>query len=115
LKAGKYDITIDQGAGFELLIVFTADGEPVDFTGASARMHAREKVSSTETLFELTSDDDDITLGGLAGTVKLTMPAADTAELTFSKGVYDLEIAPAGREPYRLLEGSVYLSREVTR
>ena len=35
--------------------------------------------------------------------------------LRFSRAVYDLEIVPPGNEPYRLLEGYVFLDREVTR
>jgi hypothetical protein len=42
------------------------------------------------------------------------MSADDTAELDLTT-VYDLEIIPLVGEPYRLLEGYAFLSREVTR
>ena len=46
-EAGEYDITIEQGSGFSLPLVYEApEGSPVDFTGATARMHVREKYSS---------------------------------------------------------------------
>ena len=43
------------------------------------------------------------------------MTAAETAALTFSRGVYDLEIVPPAGEPYKIIKGNVYLKREVTR
>ena len=43
------------------------------------------------------------------------MTAAATAVLKFSRAVYDLEITPPAAEPYRLLEGFVFLDREVRR
>lgn len=115
MKAGKYDITVEQGALFSLPLEFTADDVLVDLTGAQARLQARTSVSAKTKLFELTTENGGITLGGVAGTITLTMTAATTAALSFDRGVYDLEIAPVGGEPYRLLEGSVFLSREVTR
>jgi len=43
------------------------------------------------------------------------MTAAAAPLLKFAKAVYDLEIVPDGNQPYRLLQGNVFLSREVTR
>jgi hypothetical protein len=43
------------------------------------------------------------------------MSADDTADLTFSRGVYDLEIVPPAGEPYKIIKGNVFLKREVTR
>ena len=75
MKAGKYDITIEQGAGFELPLSYTADGDLVDLTGSRARLQMREKVGSSVVLVELTTENDGITLGGVDGTITLTMTA----------------------------------------
>lgn len=112
--AGKHDIVIEQGAGFALPLTFTADGTPVDFTGSTAKMQIREKTGSSVVLVELSTANSRITLAA-DGTLEATLTAEVTAGLKFSDAVYDLEITPMSGEPYRLLEGRVFLDREVTR
>jgi hypothetical protein len=114
-EAGEYDITIEQGSGFSLSLVYEApEDSPVDFTGSTGRMHVRSKYSSTDTLIELTTENGGIELGD-DGSIELSMAADDTAGLTFSRGVYDLEIVPSVGEPYKIIKGNVFLAREVTR
>jgi len=114
-EAGEYDITIEQGSGFTLPITYEApEGSAVDFTGSTARLHARLKFGSPDALFELTTENDDIALGD-DGTVTLSISAEDTSELIFSKGLYDLEVVPPAGEPYKISKGNVFLKREVTR
>jgi hypothetical protein len=114
-EAGEYDITIEQGSGFSLSLTYEApEGSFVDFTGSTARLHVREKYSSTDTLIELTTENGGIELGN-DGSIQLTMSAIDTAALSFSRGVYDLEIVPPVGEPYKIVKGNVFLKREATR
>jgi hypothetical protein len=115
LRAGRYDITIEQGAGFSLPITYKPGGQTADLTGSTARLQVRPKVGSSEKLIELTTTNGGITLDGPAGKLTLVMSAAATAALKFARAVYDLEVVPPAAEPYRLLEGNVFLSREVTR
>ena len=62
-EAGEYDITIEQGSGFSLPLTYEApEGSLVDFTGSTARLHARLKFSSADTLFELTTENVGIEL-----------------------------------------------------
>ena len=114
-EAGEYDITIEQGSGFSLPLTYEApEGSLVDFTGSTARLHARLKFSSADRLFELTTENGGIELTE-DGEITLSMSADDTADLTFSRGVYDLEIVPPAGEPYKIIKGNVFLNREVTR
>jgi hypothetical protein len=114
-EAGEYDITIEQGSGFSLALTYEApEGSLVDFTGSTGRLHVRSKYGATDKLIELTTENGGIELGD-DGSILLTMSADDTAELTFSRGMYDLEIVPPIGEPYKLIKGSVFLAREVTR
>jgi hypothetical protein len=90
-EAGEYDITIEQGPGFSLPLIYEAhEGSPVDFTGSAARLQVREKYSSSDTLIELTTENGGIELDD-EGSITLSMSADDTADLTFSRGVYDLD------------------------
>ena len=108
-EAGEYDITIEQGSGFSLPLIYEApEGSPVDFTGSTARSQVRSKYSSTDTLMELTTENGGIELGS-DGSTGLSMSADDTAELNFSRGVYDLEIVPPTGEPYKIIKGNVFL------
>ena len=114
-EAGEYDITIEQGSGFSLPLTYEApEGSLVDFTDSTGRLHVRSKYGATDKLIELTTENGGIDLGA-DGSVELSKPAADTAELNFSRGVYDLEIVPPTGEPYKIIKGNVFLKREVTR
>ena len=114
-EVGEYDITIEQGSGFSLPLTYEApEGSLVDFTGSTGRLHVRSKYGATDKLIELTTENGGIDLGA-DGSIRLTMSADDTAALTFSRGVYDLEIVPPTGEPYKIIKGNVFLKREVTR
>jgi len=112
----RFDITINQGATFELTITWKdSAGTAINLTGYTARMQVRETYSSSSTIISLTSGSG-ITLGGAAGTVAILISATTTAALTapFS-GVYDLELVSAGGVVTRLLQGAATVSPEVTR
>jgi len=112
--AGKYDITIEQGATFTLSMTVKKNGSPVDLTGYTARMQARPHAGSSAVYLDLSSVNK-ITLGGPAGTIVISLTAAETAALPTGTFVYDLElISPLGVTT-RLLAGRVVVSAEVTR
>lgn len=115
MTAGIYDIIIEKGATWNPIITWqNNDGTAIDLTGYSARLQVREPVTASTTLISLTSGSG-ITLGGTAGTIALLLSATDTAALSFEKGVYDLELVSGGGIVYRLLQGRVNVSSEVTR
>ena len=113
----RLNARIPQGAtyrGFDFTY-YDDDGDPHDLTGYSARMHIRAKHSDPDPpLYEALSGGD-ITLGGVAGTILIIIPAAVTAAWTFKEGVYDLELVTPGLEVIRLLEGHISVTPEVTR
>lgn len=117
----KVPLKIYQGATFfESWAWSTAPDEssaytPVDLTGCTARMQVRAKIDATTPLLTLTTENGGISLGGTAGTIELLIDADDTAALTWTSGVYDLEIVYPGGQVTRLAYGSVTVSPEVTR
>jgi uncharacterized protein YwbE len=118
MAAKVVNFTIEQGATFEHQVLWREEDTttPVSLTGYTARMHIREKLSSTEIMLALTSEPDGgITLGGLAGTVDIFITDDQTAALTRG-GVYDLEVERSS-DGYvvRLIQGTISLSKEVTR
>lgn len=117
MAAGVYDITIEQGADFNLPLTWKdGTGDPIDVSGYTARMQIRENFDSDDYIISLTSDaGGGITLGGILGTVTVSISAADTATLAQVEAVYDLELESPGGYVTRLTQGRVYISREVTR
>ena len=86
-----------------------------DYTGCTARMQLREDVDSSAVLWEMTTDNGRIALGGTAGTVDLLVDASTTAAIAWTGGVFDLEIVHPSGEVTRLAQGSCCVSPEVTR
>ena len=118
--ADEQTLNIDQGAYWSQVIEWQdANSAPINLTGYTARMQIRRKVTSADSLLELTTTNGRITLGGVLGTITLAIAAADTAALPATpsdrRWYYDLELVPAGGNVVRLLQGRVVVSPEVTR
>jgi hypothetical protein len=88
---------------------------PVNLSAYIGRMSVRSSVNSDTELLSLTSGAGDIVIDDVAKTITIVISAAVTAAITWRKGVYDLELESGSGVVTRLLEGSVTVSREVTR
>lgn len=117
MTPGKLNLTIYQGATFSRLIrLKDDDGDAIDLSGATVRMHIRATVTATATLLELTeANGRALVTDAAAGEITLLISATDTALLTFTTAVYDLEIEYLTGVVDRVLYGGVTLSLEVTR
>ena len=114
MLAGLLDITIEQGATFDLAFVYEdGSGNPIDMTGMTARMQLRRQYNSPDALFELTTENGRIAIDVPTGTITLNILAIETAILSGS-GVYDLELVN-GAVVNRLLEGSYSICLEATK
>ena len=75
MAAAKLDIYIEQGATFTLGLVWKdANTDPIDLTGYTARMQLRSNVAEETPLMSITSEDNEITLGGSSGTISIWAP-----------------------------------------
>lgn len=117
MAAFKLNLKIDQGATFRKLVTWKAGtpAVPVDLRFCTARMHVRAKITDAAPLLTLTTANGGITLGGAAGTIALYLSNAATTLITWTSGVYDLEIEFGAGDVRRLMAGSVTVSPEVTR
>lgn len=114
--AGTYDMVVDQGATLSRVITWKDPAKtPINVTGYTARMQVRPELASTTVTLELTTGNGRIALGGAAGTVTLTVSAADTTALVPGRYVYDLELVSGSGIVYRLLMGNFVVRGEVTR
>lgn len=126
MRAGKYDMTCEQGTTFiRTLAVLQPDlendptGETfeiMDLTGYTARMQVRRTLESTSKILDLTTSNGalDVVFQDQVNVVRIFLPADVTASVDTS-GVYDLELVNQGGEVSRLVEGNFIVVREVTR
>jgi hypothetical protein len=79
-------------------------------------MQVRQRHTSEDpAALNLTTENGGITLGGAAGTIAIVAAATSTGDITFKRGVYDLEMISASGIVTRLIEGVVTVTPEVTR
>jgi hypothetical protein len=88
---------------------------PKNLTNYTARMQIREDIEDASPLISLTSVAGDIVIDTANAGITVTIAADDTEDLDFDEAVYDLELEDVNGVVTRLLEGSVFLSDEVTR
>lgn len=105
----KGNLTVDQGANF-IYNIFLVDtsGTPFNITGYTGNAQIRKTyTSSSYTAMN-------VTVTGNSGLITLTMNAATTANLSFNRYVYDLELT-SNNVTSRILEGFVTVNPGVTR
>ena len=126
MSAGRYDITVEQGATFDLPLRYkTPAGTAVNLTGYSAKMQVREAPASAvfvEFNSQLTANGFIFLTGspenredGANGNVRVYMTAANTAAMPRFAGRYDLELRDTAGYVIRLLEGQFKIEPEITR
>ena len=117
VDANTIDINDINASGFK---PYTSGGyiqfnTPVDLTGFKARMTIKNRVGGT-VLCTLTTEFGGIAIDAAAKLITLNISAVDTAAMTFTTGVYDLEMV-SGATPAvvtALLFGCVTVTKEVT-
>ncbi len=108
--ATKANIIIDQGTTFSTIINLTDDnGDPIDLTGYTGDSEMRKHYTSSN------SQSFSISLGGVNGTVTLSLTSTQTANLTPGRYVYDVEVTSGANVVSRIVEGIVTVTPEVTR
>jgi len=88
---------------------------PVNLTGYTARMQIRNKVDSTTSIIELTTENSGIVLDNINKTILLKIPALTTSTFNFLNAVYSLELVASGGQVTTLVSGNITLVKEVTR
>lgn len=108
----KYDITIQQGTSWQLDLELQQENTlPIDLTNYTGRMQIRKTHNSSTILVTVTITFTDRENGKLS----LSLSENQTKALDFFIGYYDLELIDGSSKISRILEGSVFLSKEVTR
>lgn len=115
-RAKRLDLIIEQGATFEIPIVYKEDDIPFDLTGATVRSQFREKLNAAVPVLDLSTEPNEgLVVDGPAGKITMTIPAAQSAALKVYKGVWDMLITMPDGTFFRILQGAWELDRGVTR
>ena len=109
--AGFAEIHIEQGANFTTTVTVNgSDGSPTNLTSYTAAAQLRKSYYST------TANNFTVTVSNAAnGELTMAMSAANTANLTPGRYVYDLLITSPTSIKTRVVEGIVTLLPSVTR
>lgn len=108
------DIIIYQGKTVNFEIIWGGSA-PIDVTGFSAKLQARQAASSSAILAEFSNANSRISVGGADGKFTISMSATDSANLKPCVGIYDFEITDVGGNVYLVMSGKFQISAEVTR
>lgn len=106
------DLTIDQGADFETTFDLVADdGTPVDITGFIFSGQIRKSYYSSNPTANLV-----ITiLNSVNGNTKISLGAANTANIISGRYVYDIKMKDSANVTTRVVEGIITITPQVTR
>jgi hypothetical protein len=122
MAAAQIDLAIDQGSTWNQEIQWLQpDGiTPVDLSGCTARSQWRASIADTTVLEELTTENGKIVIDTTLGKITFHLSALQTAAITYTSAVYDLEIVwpvnLAGEVVVeRIAKGKVKISLEITR
>lgn len=88
--------------------------QPYDLTGVTARMQLRGKITDTDYIVELTTENGGIVIDTALKTITIIVSATATAAFTFSSAVYSMELVK-GTEVIPFITGNITLEKEVTR
>jgi len=115
MSAGIYNFTWEQGATVSETLYWKVGDPavPVDLTGFTARMSLKSQ--GTQAL-GLTTENGRIVLGGVAGSIVLSVDAVTAATILAGSYAYDLELVSDDATPVvtRLLKGFVKVPGNTT-
>jgi hypothetical protein len=125
MAAGTYDILIEQGATFSIILSLKDENfVAIDLTGLEFRGYVKKAFTDTATeaefSFEILDQDEEET----KGKVKVILSATETSAMTtnatgisrnITTMVYDIESESVDGEVTRWLQGEAKVSPEVTK
>lgn len=111
--SAKYNLVCEQATTFNFIFTIKNGSTPWDLTGYTATMTVRPFVGASTTTVVATTANGRITLGGIAGSVTVSLNATTTGAIGASRYVYDL-VLTSGATVTRILEGKFIVTGAVT-
>lgn len=109
-------IRIYQGETYNPPVISYVDsnGNPINLTGYTAVMSAKQTINSTNFLFQATTANGQLVINPLLGTIAISIPSNVTAPLAPVSGWWDLFIYSATGLATRLVGGRITIAQSVT-
>lgn len=106
------ELTIDQGANLSSTIDLTNDDNtPIDLANTSFTAQIRKSYYSTNATANIVVTIED----SANGRVRLSLDAANTANIKAGRYLYDLKMIDASNTHIRVIEGIVTITPQVSR
>jgi hypothetical protein len=111
--SAKYNLVCEQATTFNFVFAIKNGSTPWDLTGYTATMTVRPFVGASTTTLVATTANGRITLGGIAGSVTVSVDATTTGAIGTGRYSYDL-VLNSGGTITRILEGKFIVTGAVT-
>ena len=111
--SAKYNLVCEQATTFNFQFVIKNDTTPWDLTNYTGTMTVRPFVGASTTTLVASTANSRMALGGIAGSVTVTVDATTTGAISASRYAYDL-VLNSGSEITRILEGKFIVTGAVT-
>lgn len=115
MAAVKYDITIEQGTTFSLILSLKKPNKlPIDLTGYTGKCQIRKVIPSSEETEVVAEPVFALLEPATEGKFSLTLSDDITSSLDFHTAEYDVILQDGTGIKSRLIQGSVKLSPTIT-
>lgn len=105
------NLYIDQGTTFSSIITLTnQDGSLMNLAGYTVKSQFRKSYQTSQAYNFIASVYDAAT-----GKVRLQLSATDSSEIKSGRYLYDIEITSSANEKFRVLEGIIIITPEITK
>ena len=111
--SAKYNLVCEQATTFNFVFTIKNGSIPWDLTSYTGTMTVRPFVGASTTTLVASTANSRMVLGGIAGSVTVTVDATTTGAIGASRYAYDL-VLDSGSEITRILEGKFIVTGAVT-
>ena len=114
LKPLVKNFLVYQGTTFMANFSWDIENYPLEM-GCIAAMQIRPDIKSDVVVCEATTENGKITINPSSNIIEIKIPASETTLFKFEKAVYDIELEFPNGDRFRIVQGAMTLSLEVTR
>jgi hypothetical protein len=111
--SAKYNLVCDQATTFNFLFTISNNNTALNLTGYTGTLTVRPFIGSSTTTVVASTANGRMVLGGIAGSVSITIDSDTTGDISAGRYVYDL-VLDSGSTVTRYLEGKFIVTGAVT-